>query len=202
MSLALIETAHCNMDLKPSPIEPSWILEGNPEARSQVLSTSVCGTTTTLTWSCTEGKFNWYYDVDETIMILEGSVVLESEGMPPRRYGVGDVILFREGAHVKWHVEGYVKKIAFFRQTIPFGLGFAIRAINKLKRLFFVPGGRRSAPQRGPTPVYDSPGKSTYNAAPARFSWRRKARALVAAPFLDDLDLAALDCFLTLVQTT
>ncbi|MEH2609813.1 cupin domain-containing protein [Bradyrhizobium sp. AZCC 1693] len=145
MSLALIEAAHCNVDLKPSPIEPSWILEGNPEARSRELSTSACGTTKTLIWSCTEGKFNWYYDVDETIMILEGSIVLESEGMPPRRYGVGDVILFRHGAHVKWHVESYVKKIAFFRQTIPFGLGFAIRAINKLKRMVFVPGGRRSA---------------------------------------------------------
>jgi len=202
MSLALIDTGHCNMDLKPSPIEPSWILEGNPEARERVLSTSACGTTKTLIWSCTEGKFNWYYDVDETIMILEGSIVLESDGMPPRRYGVGDVILFRHGAQVKWHVEHHVKKIAFFRQTIPFGLGFAIRAINKLKRMVFVPGGRRSAPERGPTPVYDSPGKSTYNAAPARFSWRRKTRALVAALFLDDLNLAALDGFLNLVQIT
>ena len=83
-------------------------------------------------------------------MILEGSIVLESEGMPPRRYGVGDVILFRNGAHAKWHVERYVKKIAFFRQTNPFGLGFAVRAVNKLKRMFFVPGGRRSVPQQVP----------------------------------------------------
>ncbi len=107
-SLALIETGHCNVDLKPSPIEPSWILEGTPEARSHRLSTSACGTATTLIWSCTEGTFNWYYDVDETIMILEGSVLLESDGMPPKRYGVGDVIFFRDGAHAKWHVEGYV----------------------------------------------------------------------------------------------
>ncbi len=202
MPLALIETGHGNMDLKPSPIEPSWILEGNPEARSHVLSTSACGTTKTLIWSCTEGKFNWYYDVDETIMILEGSIVLESEGMPPRRYGVGDVILFRHGAHVKWHVEHHVKKIAFFRQTLPFGLGYVVRAINKLKRMVFVPGGRRSAPQQDPAPLYGLVGKSTRDAAAARHSWRRKARALVAAPFLDDLDLAALDGFLTLVQTT
>lgn len=202
MSLALIEIAHCNMDLKPSPIEPSWILEGNPEARSRELSTSACGTTKTLIWSCTEGKFNWYYDVDETIMILEGSIVLESEGMPPKRYGVGDVILFRHGAHVKWHVEHHVKKIAFFRQTIPFGLGFAIRAINKLQRTFFVSGGPLSATQQDPAPLYDLMGKSTRDAAPARFSWRRKTRALFAAPFLDDLDLAALDGFLTLVQAT
>ena len=124
--------------------------------------------------TCTDGKFNWYYDVDETIMILEGSIVLESEGMPPRRYGVGDVILFRDGAHIKWHVEGYVKKIVFFRQTLPFGLGYAVRAINKLRRMVFVPGGRRSAPQRGLAPLHDLMGKSAYGAAPACFSSRRK----------------------------
>jgi uncharacterized cupin superfamily protein len=46
------------VDLKPSPIKPSWIIEGNPEARSHRLSASVCGTATTLIWSCTEGKFS------------------------------------------------------------------------------------------------------------------------------------------------
>jgi uncharacterized cupin superfamily protein len=121
MPLPLIETGQCNVDLKPSPIKPSWIIEGNPEARSHKLSASADGAAATLIWACTEGKFNWYYDFDETIIILEGSVVLESEGMPPKRYGVGEVIFFRSGAHVKWHVEGYVKKVAFCR----------------LKRMFF-----------------------------------------------------------------
>jgi uncharacterized protein len=69
-------------------------------------------------------------------MILEGSIVLECEGMPPKRFGVGDVIFFRGGAHAKWHVEGYVKKVAFLRQTNPIGFSFAIRAVNKLKRMF------------------------------------------------------------------
>lgn len=144
MALALIETGHTNVDLKPSPIEPSWIIEGNPEARSHLLSTSACGTATTLIWSCTMGKFNWYYDLDETIMILEGSTVIESDGMPPKRYGVGDVVFFREGAHAKWHIEDYVKKVAFLRQSNPVGLGYAIRAINKLKRMSSTLGGRRS----------------------------------------------------------
>ncbi|WP_369722079.1 MULTISPECIES: cupin domain-containing protein [unclassified Bradyrhizobium] len=133
MQLALIEAAHCDVDLRPSPIDPSWIIEGNPEARSHVLSTSTCGTAKTLIWSCTEGKFNWYYDVDETIMIIEGSIVLESEGMPPRRFGVGDVISFRRRAHAKWHVEGYVKKVAFLRLNNPLPLAFAIRVVNKLR---------------------------------------------------------------------
>lgn len=141
MPLALIEIGHCNVDLKPSPIEPSWIVDGKPEARSCHLSSSSCGTAKTLIWSCTEGKFNWYYDMEETILILEGSIVLESEGMSPGRYGVGNVIVFREGARAKWHVEGYVKKIAFLRHANPVGIALAARAVNRLRRLSF--GGRR-----------------------------------------------------------
>jgi uncharacterized protein len=137
MPLPLIESGHCNVNLKPSPIEPSWIIEGNPEARSYRLSASADGAATTLIWSCTEGKFNWYYDADETIMILEGSMVLESDGMPPTRYGVGDVILFRSGAHAKWHVENYVKKVAFLRQTNPLGFGLVIRAVHRLSQILF-----------------------------------------------------------------
>ena len=71
MPLLLIETGHCNVDLKPSPIEPSWIIEGNPEARLHVLWTSADGSAETLIWSCTLGKFNRFYDFDETIVILE-----------------------------------------------------------------------------------------------------------------------------------
>lgn len=143
--MSLIETGHCNVELKPAPIESSWIIEGNPQASSHALSTSADGTATSLIWHCTEGKFNWYYDFDETIMILEGSIVLESEGMPPKRYGVGDVIFFRDGAHAKWHVEGHVKKIAFCRKTNPVWLGFVIRVVNKLKKMFLAPGERGSA---------------------------------------------------------
>ena len=84
-------------------------------------------------WSCTEGKFNWHYDLDETIVILEGSIVLESHGMPPKRYGVGDVSFFRRGAHAKWDVQAYVKKVAFLHQNNPLPLGFAIRVVNKLR---------------------------------------------------------------------
>lgn len=64
-------------------------------------------------------------------MILEGSIVLESEGMPPKRYDVGEVIFFRKGAHV----EGYVNKVAFLRRDNPFPFGIAIRAVNKLRSL-------------------------------------------------------------------
>jgi len=143
MSRALIETANLKVELTPSPIEPSWIIEGDPQATSCVVSGSTDGFGCTIVWRCSEGKFNWYYDFDETILILEGAIVLESDGMEPKRYGPGDIIFFKKGAHAKWHVEGHVKKLAFCLTTQPYALGLMIRAINKLKRMVLSPGGRR-----------------------------------------------------------
>jgi hypothetical protein len=134
MPSSLIETANLAVNLTPRPIEPSWIIEGNPVAQSCVLSGSADGLATTIVWQCSEGKFNWYYDFDETILILEGSIVLENDAMGPTRYGPGDVIFFRDGAHAKWHVEGHVRKLAFCRKTSPAMLGLALRVFSKLKR--------------------------------------------------------------------
>lgn len=145
MSRRMIEIGKTDVEMTPRPIEPSWIIEGKPEATGSELSRSADGLVTTIVWHCTEGKFNWYYDFDETILILEGSIVLENDAMRPTRYGPGDVIFFRDGAHAKWHVEGHVKKLAFCRKTQPLLLGFAARAINKLKRIFFPVGGARQA---------------------------------------------------------
>jgi uncharacterized protein len=145
MSRELIETAKLTVDLAPRPIEPSWIIEGKPEARSCLLSHSADGLASTMVWQCTEGKFNWFYDFDETILILEGSIVLENDAMRPTRYGPGDVVFFKDGAHAKWHVEGHVKKLAFCRKTQPVWLGFALRVIGKVKRILLPPGERQAA---------------------------------------------------------
>ncbi|WP_316159139.1 MULTISPECIES: cupin domain-containing protein [unclassified Bradyrhizobium] len=149
MSPSLIETANLAVDLAPAPIEPSWIIEGSPTATSCTIARSSDGLGSTIVWHCTEGKFNWYYDFDETILILEGAIVLESEGMPAKRYGPGDVIFFRDGAHAKWHVQGHVKKLAFCLKTQPYLLGLAVRVINKLKRMFLTPEGRRGTSLAG-----------------------------------------------------
>jgi hypothetical protein len=145
MSRNLIETAKLTVDLAPRPIEPSWIIEGDPVASASDISSSTDGLATTIVWHCTEGRFNWYYDFDETILILEGSIVLESDNMSPTRFGPGDVVFFRDGAHARWHVEGHVKKIAFCRKTSPVWLGFAIRAIGKLRRMFIPADERQPA---------------------------------------------------------
>lgn len=142
MSRALIEIAKLTVDLTPRPIEPSWIIEGKPDATWSVLSQSADGLASTMVWHCTAGKFDWYYDFDETILILEGGIVLENDTMPPMRYGPGDVIFFKDGAHARWHVETFVKKLAFCRKTQPVWLGFALRVVLKLRKMF-LPAGER-----------------------------------------------------------
>ena len=47
----------------------------------------------------------------------------------------GPFVFFRGGARATWHVERYVKKVAFLRQTNPIGFGLAIHAVNRLKRM-------------------------------------------------------------------
>ena len=107
------------VDLKPSPIEPSWIRGGTPTARNALLATSRDRASCTLVWDCSPGAFEWRYDTDETVHILQGSVVLDDGFSPPRRIGPGDVVLFPAGAVVRWTVETHVRKLAFFHRPMP-----------------------------------------------------------------------------------
>src|SRR5579863_5046359 len=110
ISRTLVEVANTTSEMSSSPIERSWIIEGNPVAESSLLSKSADHRAWTVVWQCSAGKFHWYYDLDETILITDGSVVIEADGMPPARYEPGDIIFFSEGAHAIWHVENSIRK--------------------------------------------------------------------------------------------
>jgi uncharacterized protein len=132
--LSLIQAARIAGELNPAPITPAWVIDGNPQARGRKLFESLDGLVTSFVWECSEGRFNWYYSCDETILLLEGSITLESDTMPKTRYGAGDVILFRKGAHARWHVEGHVKKLAICQTVLPTFFGAAIPLLRSLKR--------------------------------------------------------------------
>jgi uncharacterized cupin superfamily protein len=123
------------INLNPSPINPNWVLDGNPVARNNVLSSSADGTASTLIWDCTAGRFNWFYDVDETIYVIQGGVVITDTAGVARRLSAGDTIFFPAGARAEWHVEDYIRKIAFCRAPLPGPLVFAKRGYRFLKRL-------------------------------------------------------------------
>lgn len=120
-------------ELNPSPINPDWIQAGNPEARKRVLERSSDALACTILWECTAGKFEWLYDIDETIYILEGNVIVSDEHTQPRRLGPGDVIFFPSGSRANWHVENHVRKIAFCHRTLPKFTHLPISLLRKLK---------------------------------------------------------------------
>jgi hypothetical protein len=121
--------------LNPSPINPNWILDGNPVSCNKVLSSSADGTASTVIWDCTAGRFNWFYGIDETLYVIEGSVVIKDVTGVARRLGVGDMVYFPAGSHAEWSVEDYVRKVAFCRASLPRPLVFAKRGYRLLKRV-------------------------------------------------------------------
>lgn len=101
-------------DLRPSPLDPSWIIEGNPVARSLPLSEASDGDFSCGLWDCTAGRFKFVYFCDEIVHILEGEVTVQEAD---RRYTLraNDIAFFPQGLTTCWTVHGYVKKFCVFR---------------------------------------------------------------------------------------
>ena len=74
MTQPVIFAAPADIDLNPNPIHPDWVIEGKPQARAKCLAQSADSTTSVMAWSCTPGRFEWYYAVDETVHIIAGEV--------------------------------------------------------------------------------------------------------------------------------
>jgi uncharacterized cupin superfamily protein len=120
-----------DLELKPAPIARHWIIEGNPQARSRRLSASADGTSSSMVWVCSAGRFHWNYTVDETLYIISGEVHVTDEKGDIRRLAAGDVAFFPAGSRSIWHVPHEVRKIAFCRHSMPLLCGYALRAWNK-----------------------------------------------------------------------
>ena len=120
-----------DLELEPAPISPSWIVEGAPTARYRLLWVSRDRMSRTVVWDCTAGKFNWYYVSDETVHVMEGGVTL-TDATGTRRVNAGDAVFFPAGSHALWHVDDYIRKVAFLREPLPMPLSIAMRVKRKL----------------------------------------------------------------------
>jgi uncharacterized cupin superfamily protein len=138
LSRTIVVNAGAAVELRASPINSSWIREGAPVARASELSRSGDGSAYTMIWDCTAGKFDWFYAEDETVHILEGSVVVGDDHTPPRRLLPGDTAFFPANTHAHWHVETYVRKVAFCRLVVPKPVGYMLRVLRKARKL--IPG--------------------------------------------------------------
>ncbi len=158
MSDVDILVASSKVPLSPSPIPQSWILEGNPIARSRVLATSDDNSTMTMVWDCTAGRFNWSYNLDEIVSVVAGGMTL-TDHSGVRHVTAGDVIYFPAGSQAMWTVDDYIRKVAVVRQPMPNSVSLGLRVVRKLARMA-TPASRRQQggfvivrPEPGPMPA-------------------------------------------------
>lgn len=111
--------------LQDRPIRPDWILEGPARATAGEIGITHDGSTKALVWRVGNGRFNWFYDFDETVTIMDGEVYLtDGANAAPgnakeRRLGPGDVVFFHVGSVATWRVPDHVRKIATIKQPNP-----------------------------------------------------------------------------------
>lgn len=127
----MVATCSKTAEMTASPIEPDWVLAGDPQARVSSHSQAADRFAATAVWDCTAGTFRWFFGWDETVVILEGEVHVTAEDGSERVLKAGDVGYFRGGTWATWHVEDYVKKVAFIRKPLPMPLSYALRAWSK-----------------------------------------------------------------------
>ena len=118
--------------LAPAPIPASWVLGGKPQARNRVLSRSQDRTSVTIVWECTAGSFDWFYDGEETLHVIEGGARLTTES-GVQVIGPGSVVVCEAGSHARWEIDSYIRKLAIFRQPVPTPLSVFMRSYNRLR---------------------------------------------------------------------
>lgn len=122
--------------LEPAPIPSDWILEGDPVTRCRRLAGSTDERAFTVMWDCTASRFHWHYEVDETIFVLDGSVIVTDPQGQRHTLRPMDVYLFPNGTRYHWEVPVYVRKLAFVHMPLPAKLRYARRVYRSLKGWF------------------------------------------------------------------
>ena len=66
------------------------------------------------TWGCGVSEFDWYYDSEETCILIEGEVTVLYNGKSVS-FAAGDYVVFPKGLSCVWKVTKPVRKHYVFR---------------------------------------------------------------------------------------
>ena len=65
-------------------------------------------------WGCEVSEFDWYYDSEETCLLIEGEVEVRYDGGQVK-FGAGDMVVFPKDLKCVWKVTKAVKKHYIFK---------------------------------------------------------------------------------------
>ncbi|MFZ6849611.1 cupin domain-containing protein [Undibacterium sp. RuRC25W] len=102
-------TEATQLHLKPFNVNPAWIKSGTPNFRADEFFKSGDGQTSSGIFECDAATFEWHYQFDEAVYILDGSVTLDYQGKQFTLHA-GESALFRAGTTAVWHVPDHIRK--------------------------------------------------------------------------------------------
>ena len=121
-------------DLEPMPIDPDWILEGNPVARGKLVAFTPDRISHVVVWECTPGMFRWHFNMGEEIAyLLDGEVFVTPQDGPERRMTGGDIAVFPSESSAIWRVTKPLRKIAVLQKHMPKPILLAVRAWDRFR---------------------------------------------------------------------
>lgn len=139
-SSAVVRVAPSSVDLRPSPIQPEWILGGTPKAWNKEVARSRDRMSQIIVWECSAGIFTWHYSKDESLVVISGEAFVTTENGQELRLGPGDAAFFPAGTTCTWRVPGPLRKVAVMREPMWRPLGYAVKAWNRVVRMVGLTG--------------------------------------------------------------
>jgi uncharacterized protein len=121
-----------SVTLEPAPIPDAHVIAGRPDARNAILFRSADGLQTTFLWHCTAGTFRWFYEQDETLVLLSGGMTLHFDDGTTRICHTGDAVAFPAGTSCVWEIDDHARKLASLRRPVPWPVALPIRVVYRL----------------------------------------------------------------------
>ena len=121
--------------MRPAPITPDWVIEGDPTTLAAEIAHTDDGSTKTYVWSTTKSRFHWFYESDEIVTVLDGEVFVDDGINGERRLGPGDVAFFPTGAKTTWRVPDHLRKVATLKRPLPSPFASVLRWLKEVKQM-------------------------------------------------------------------
>lgn len=98
-----VSTARRPSEIPSIKLPPHEILEGNPDARGLFTAESGDGNCTAGFWGCDVGRYEFVFDYDEFVYLIEGEVTV-TQGDQTWKLEPGDTAHFPQGVTTIWTI--------------------------------------------------------------------------------------------------